>query len=151
MSCQWKSVWKPKWAQFMNFSQFSPFQYIRLQTNPGASGHLGLVMAKLGEINFNLERAIECTWPRTLRDGRRVLLWPLLPQIGPTGWLVCASFMSALLWHAESVPSHSCNQYFGSQTNSIFYTWYSLYYLMFVRKKGTCCGKTKLYFSSNYV
>lgn len=40
----------------------------------GATGHLGLVMAKLGEINFNLESAIECTWPRTPRDGRRVLL-----------------------------------------------------------------------------
>lgn len=29
-----------------------------------------------------------CTWPRTRQDGRRVLLWPLLPQIGPAGWLI---------------------------------------------------------------
>lgn len=32
----------------------------------GANGHLGLVMGKLAEISFNLERALECTWPRTL-------------------------------------------------------------------------------------
>lgn len=48
-----------------------------------ANGHLDLVMTKLDEITINLEGAIDCTWPRTLRNERRVLLWPLLPQIGP--------------------------------------------------------------------
>lgn len=45
----------------------------------GASGHLGLVMAKLAEINFNLERA-ECTWPRTLWDGRSFIVVLIAPN-----------------------------------------------------------------------
>lgn len=51
----------------MNFSQIFPVSVQQAANKPGGdSGHLGLVMAKLAEINFNLERAIECTWPRTL-------------------------------------------------------------------------------------
>lgn len=115
--------------------KFPHFSTTGCKQTRGASGHLGLVMAKLAEINFNLERAIECTWPRTLRDGRRVLLWPLLPQIGPTGWLVCATFMSPLEWYIVPALSQRRDQYFGSLTHLNFYTEHNLD-LFDVCKKG---------------
>lgn len=134
-----------------NFTSFSVQQ--GCTTNPAGCGghHLGLVMAKLAEINFNLGRAIECTWPRTLRDGRRVLLWPLLPQIGPTGWLVCATFMSALLCSAllcdfshNKVVINTCLQQM--DVFELFYTEHSLDFLMVRRKTDKLWGETKSLF-----
>lgn len=84
MPHQWRWWWSQK-----SFIRKKPrvnelFQDTRLSNQPPeAQSHLGLVMAKLAGINFNLEPALERTWPRTLQNGGRVLLLPLLPQIGP--------------------------------------------------------------------
>ena len=78
--------------------------------------HLGLVMAKLARINFNLERALECTWPRTLQNGGRVLLLPLLPQIGPVTYM-CKLYICPVVVAWDVLVQQFIDNYFAMLGN----------------------------------